>query len=67
MSVQKYRDIGHQVRLKDAKTPSLPEEAKDRPARRPYADGKQVECTWCKHTFNPDVPFTPDGTAESGA
>ena len=66
MSVQKYRDnIGKHVKLKDAKTPSLPEDAKDHPARRPYTDGKQVECTWCKHTFNPDVPLIPGGADES--
>ena len=54
MSVQKYRDIiGNHVELKDAKTPSLPEDAKDHPARRPYTDRKQVERTWCKHTLAP--------------
>ena len=58
MSVQKYRGIvGAHVRLKEARTPSLPEEAKNHPARMPYTGGKSVECTWCKHSFNPDVPF----------
>ena len=53
--------------MKDAKTPSLPEDAKDHPARRLYNDGKHVECTWCKHTFNPDVPFIPGGADDSDA
>ena len=68
MSVQKYRDIiGNHVKLKAAKTPSLPEDAKDHPARRPYSDSKHVECTSCKHTFNPDVPLIPGGADESDA
>ena len=68
MFVQKYRDItGNHVKLKDAKTPSPSEDLKDHPARRPYTFGKRVECTWCKHTFNPDVPFIPGGTGETDA
>ena len=46
---------------------SLPEDAKDHPARRPYTDGKHVELTRCKHTFNPDVPFIPGGADDACA
>ena len=45
----------------------LAEDAKDHPAHRPYTSGKHVECAWCKHTFNPDVPFIPGGTDETDA
>ena len=47
-SVQKYLEIvGKDVSLKSVPTPSLPEDAKDHPARAPYGDGPVSQCTWC--------------------
>ena len=42
-SVQKYLEIVG----KDVPTPSLPEEAKDHPARAPCGEGPVSQCTWC--------------------
>ena len=47
-SVQKYLGIvGKDTILKKAPTPSLPEEAKDHPARAPCGAGPVSQCTWC--------------------
>ena len=47
-SVQKYLEIvGKDVSLKSVPTPSLPEEAKDHPARAPCGEGPVSQCTWC--------------------
>ena len=48
-SVQKYLEIvGKDVSLKSVPTPSLPEEAKDHPARAPCGEGPVSQCTWCR-------------------
>ena len=47
-SIQKYLEIaGKDVSLKSVPTPSLPEEAKDHPARAPCGEGPVSQCTWC--------------------
>ena len=47
-SVQKYLEIvGKDVSLKSVPTPSLPEDAKDHPARAPCGEGPVSQCTWC--------------------
>ena len=47
-SVQKYLEIiGTNTVLKKVPTPSLPEEAKDHPARAPCGTGPVSQCTWC--------------------
>ena len=47
-SVQKYLEIvGKDVVLKKVPTPSLPEEAKEHPARAPCGVGPVSQCTWC--------------------
>ena len=57
LSVEKYLDIfGKDTKLKKVSTPSLPEETKSSPYRAP-SDGKsKVECPWCAHSFDPEMP-----------
>ena len=57
LSVEKYLDIiGKDTKLKKVSTPSLPEETKSSPYRAP-SDGKsKVECPWCAHSFDPEIP-----------
>ena len=47
-SVQKYLEIvGNNTVLKKVPTPSLPDKAKDHPARAPCGTGPVSQCTWC--------------------
>ena len=64
LSVEKYLDIvGKDTKLKKVSTPSLPEETKSSPYRAP-SDGKcRVECPWCVHSFDPEMP----GLDETGS
>jgi len=39
--------VGKDTVLKKVPTPSLPEEAKDHPARAPCGTGPVSQCTWC--------------------
>ena len=61
LSVEKYLDIvGKDTKLKKVSTPSLPEETKSSPDQAP-ADGKRrVECPWCAHSFDPEMPGLPE-------
>ena len=57
LSVEKYLDIiGKDTKLKKVSTPSLPEETKSSPYRAPSDGKRRVECPWCAHTFDPEVP-----------
>ena len=50
--VEKYREIaGKNVAFKHVATPSLPEDAKQHPARAPCAKGDAVVCPWCSCSF----------------
>lgn len=54
---KKYLEIiGGQTKLKEVKTPSLPEEPKNHKSRKPYSSGDAVECAWCKCSFDPAPP-----------
>ena len=68
LSVEKYLDIiGKDTNLKKVSTPSLPEETKSSPYRAP-SDGKsKVECPWCAHSFDPEMPVLYEtGSSRSG-
>eukprot|EP00434_Breviolum_minutum_P033236 symbB.v1.2.029410.t1/scaffold3211.1/size107887/2 len=66
-SVQKYLGIvGKDTILKKAPTPSLPEEAKDHPARAPCGAGPVSQCTWCG-TIHPITEPTASKTDPTGS
>ena len=57
LSVEKYLDIiGKDTKLKKVSTPSLPEETKSSPYRAPSDGKRKVECPWCAHSFDPEMP-----------
>ena len=57
LSVEKYLDIiGKDTKLKKVSTPSLPEETKSSPYRAPSDGKRRVECPWCAHSFDPEMP-----------
>ena len=57
LSVEKYLDIvGKDTKLKKVSTPSLPEETKSSPLRAPSDGKRRVECPWCAHSFDPEMP-----------
>ena len=57
LSVEKYLDIsGKDTKLKKVSTPSLPEETKCSPYRAPSDGKRKVECPWCAHSFDPEMP-----------
>ena len=66
-SVQKYLEIaGKDTVLKKVPTPSLPEEAKDHPARAPCGTGPVSQCTWCG-TIHPITEPTKSKTDPTGS
>ena len=61
LSVEKYLDIiGKDTKLKKVSTPSLPEETKSSPYRAPSDGKRKVECPWCEHSFDPEMPALPE-------
>ena len=61
LSVEKYLDIiGKDTKLKKVSTPSLPEETKSSPYRAPSDGKRRVECPWCAHSFDPEMPALPE-------
>ena len=65
-SVQKYLEIvGKDVVLKKVPTPSLPEEAKEHPARAPCGVGPVSQCTWCG-TIHPVTEPTKSKSTPTG-
>ena len=61
LSVEKYLDIiGKDTKLKKVSTPSLPEETKSSPYRAPSDGKRKVECPWCAHSFDPEMPALPE-------
>ena len=57
LSVEKYLDIvGKDTKLKKVSTPSLPEETTSSPYRGPSDGKRRVECPWCAHSFDPEMP-----------
>ena len=65
-SVQKYLEIvGKDVVLKKVPTPSLPEEAKEHPARAPCGVGPVSQCTWCG-TIHPITEPTKSKSTPTG-
>ena len=65
-SVQKYLEIvGKDVALKKVPTPSLPEEAKEHPARAPCGVGPVSQCTWCG-TIHPVTEPTKSKSTPTG-
>ena len=61
LSVEKYLDIiGKDTKLKKVSTPSLPEETKSSPYRAPSDGRRKVECPWCAHSFDPEMPALPE-------
>ena len=64
LSVEKYLEIvGKDTKLKHVSTPSVPEDTKTSRYRAPSSEGNSVQCPWCAHTFNPDVPLSDDSGA----
>ena len=68
LSVEKYLDIvGKDTKLKKVSTPSLPEETKSSPYRAPSDGKRKVECPWCAHSFDPEMPALPEtGSSHPG-
>ena len=68
LSVEKYLDIiGKGTKLKKVSTPSLPEETKSSPYRAPSDGKRRVECPWCAHSFDPEMPALPEtGSSHPG-
>ena len=61
LSAEKYLDIiGKDTKLKKVSTPSLPEETKSSPYRAPSDGKRKVECPWCAHSFDPEMPVLPE-------
>ena len=57
--------MGKDTKLKNASTPSLPEETKKHKYRAPCAGNpkNKVSCPWCSHEFDPGAPeFYQPGT-----
>ena len=46
--------------MKKVSTPSLPEETKSSPYRAPSDGKRKVECPWCAHSFDPEMPALPE-------
>ena len=66
-SVQKYLEIAWKdTILKRVPTPSLPEEAKDHPARAPCGTGPVSQCTW-RGTIHPITEPTKSKTDPTGS
>ena len=66
--VEKYREIaGKNVTFKHVATPSLPEDAKQHPARAPCAKGDAVVCPWCSCSFSGRGADSPRESAEGSS
>ena len=68
LSVEKCLDIvGKDTKLKKVSTPSLPEETKSSPYRAPSDGKRKVECPWCAHSFDPEMPaLSETGSSHPG-
>ena len=58
LSVEKCLEIvGQDTKLKPVSTPSLPDETKDHPSRKPTQSDpkKAVNCPCCNHRFDPTI------------
>ena len=66
--VEKYRGIpGKNVTFKHVATPSLPEDAKQHPARAPCAKGDAVVCPWCSCSFSGRGADSPRESAKGSS
>ena len=66
--VEKYREIaGKNVTFKHVATPSLPEDAKQHPARAPCAKGDAVVCPWCSCSFSGRGADSPRESAKGSS
>ena len=66
LSVEKYLDIvGKDTKLKKVSTPSLPEETKSSQYRAPSDGKRRVECPWCAHSFDPEMPVLSETGSSS--
>ena len=66
--VEKYREIaGKNVPFKHVATPSLPEDAKQHPARAPCAKGDAVVCPWCSCSFSGRGADSPRESAKGSS
>ena len=60
--------IGKDTKLKRVSTPSLPEDTKESQYRAPVPGKKCIECPWCTHQFDPDIPgpYHRSGSSSEG-